>query len=116
MENYHAELDTTFRALADPTRRAVLRRLAAGAAPVKELAAPFPIGLPSFLKHLKILEEDGLIISEKVGRVRTCRIDIEKFTAAEQWFSEQRTLWQSRADRLADFVEQQGSRSSQDDD
>ncbi|MCC7265823.1 MAG: helix-turn-helix transcriptional regulator [Caulobacteraceae bacterium] len=114
MENYQSSLDAAFHALADPTRRAVLSRLSRGPAPVTELAAPFAMGLPSFLKHLRVLESDGLIRSEKVGRVRTCRLNAERLTAAESWFSEQRALWQARTDRLADYVETQMPRSEDD--
>lgn len=105
MENYESSLDAAFHALADPTRRAVLARLTRGPAPVKELAAPFAMGLPSFLKHLRVLEEDGLILSEKVGRVRTCRVRAERLAAAESWLAEQRAVWEGRADRLAAYVE-----------
>jgi DNA-binding transcriptional ArsR family regulator len=114
MENYQPSLDAAFHALADPTRRAVVSRLTKGPAPVKELAEPFNMGLPSFMKHLRILERDGLISSEKVGRVRTCRINTERLRAAEAWLSEQRTLWQARTDRLADYVETQMSRNIED--
>ncbi|HTM81067.1 metalloregulator ArsR/SmtB family transcription factor [Asticcacaulis sp.] len=114
MENYQTSLDAAFHALADPTRRAVLSRLAQGPAPVTELAAPFDMGLPSFMKHLNILQTDGLISSEKVGRVRTCRVNAEKLAAAETWLSEQRALWQARTDRLADYVETQMPRSIED--
>jgi len=105
MENYQPLLDAVFRALADPTRRAVISRLTKGPAPVTELAEPFDMGLPSFMKHLRILEEDGLIATEKTGRVRTCRVQTEKLAAAESWLSEQRAIWQARTDRLADYVE-----------
>lgn len=115
MENYSSDLDAAFRALADPTRRAVLKRLAMGAAPVKELAAPFSMGLPSFLKHINILEQDGLIVSEKVGRVRTCRVNTAKLAMAEAWLSRQRELWEGRADRLAEYVETQMLGSDSDD-
>lgn len=114
MENYHSSLDAAFHALADPTRRAVVNRLTRGPAPVKELAEPFDMGLPSFMKHLQVLEKDGLIRSEKVGRVRTCRINTERLAVAEAWLSEQRELWQARTDRLADYVETQMSRSTKD--
>tara|TARA_R110000782_G_scaffold250392_1_gene337644 strand:- start:152 stop:514 length:363 start_codon:yes stop_codon:yes gene_type:complete len=107
MENYQSSLDAAFHALADPTRRAVLSRLTKGPASVKELAEPFDMGLPSFMKHLRVLESDGLIRSEKVGRVRTCLINAEKLAAAEAWLSEQRKLWQAQTDRLADYVETQ---------
>jgi DNA-binding transcriptional ArsR family regulator len=105
MANYDVDIDSVFHALADPTRRAVIGRLALGSAPVKELAAPFAMGLPSFLKHLRVLEDDGLIITEKVGRVRICRVDTAKLAVAETWLSEQLAIWQARADRLAEYVE-----------
>ncbi|CAN5519617.1 metalloregulator ArsR/SmtB family transcription factor [soil metagenome] len=105
MANHQTALDSAFHALADPTRRAVISRLARGPAPVSELARPFAMGLPSFMKHLRVLEKDGLIRSEKIGRVRTCRVDDERLAAAETWLGEQRALWQGRGDRLADYVE-----------
>jgi len=71
---------------------------------VTELAKPFGMGLPSFMKHLRVLEQDGLISSAKVGRVRTCRVNSERLAAAESWLSEQRKLWEASADRLADYV------------
>jgi len=114
MENYLSPLDAVFHALADPTRRAVVSRLTKGPAQVKELAKPFDMGLPSFMKHLRVLEKNGLIRTRKVGRIRTCWIDTERLSAAESWLSEQREIWQARTDRLADYVETQMSRSNED--
>jgi DNA-binding transcriptional ArsR family regulator len=105
MENYQPSLDAAFHSLADPTRRAVISRLTKGPAPVKELAEPFAMGLPAFMKHLRVLEKDGLISSEKTGRVRICRVNTERLAVVESWFSEQRALWQAQTDRLADYVE-----------
>lgn len=107
MENHQTALDAAFHALADPTRRAVVSRLAKGPAPVTELAKPFGMGLPSFMKHLRVLEKDGLISTEKVGRVRTCRVNSERLAEAETWLGEQRALWHARTDRLASYVENQ---------
>jgi DNA-binding transcriptional ArsR family regulator len=107
MANQQPALDTLFHALADPTRRAVVGRLMRGPAPVKQLAEPFAIGLPAFLKHLAVLEASGLVRSEKRGRVRTCHVEAARLAAAEDWFAEQRSVWQGRADRLAAFVESQ---------
>jgi DNA-binding transcriptional ArsR family regulator len=115
MANYQTSLDSAFHCLADPTRRSVVSRLTKGPAPVKELAEPFDMGLPSFLKHLRVLEKGGLISSTKVGRVRTCQVNTEKLAAAESWLSKQRELWQARTDRLASYVETQMSRSTEDD-
>lgn len=105
METYRLSLDTAFHALADPTRRAVISLLMQNPAPVKKLAEPFSMGLPAFLKHLRVLEESGLIVTKKVGRIRTCRVNIGRLAEAESWLSEQRELWTARTDRLADYVE-----------
>lgn len=96
MENYSAPLNDVFHALADPTRRSVIARLGIGSASIKELAEPFDLGLPSFLKHIKVLESSGLIASEKVGRVRTCKLRRANLAAAEKWFDKQRAAWESR--------------------
>ncbi len=98
-------LDSAFHALADPTRRAVVARLMRSPAPVKELAQPFDMGLPAFLKHLRVLEDSGLIATEKTGRVRTCRARVARLQQVETWLAEQRVVWQGRADRLASYVE-----------
>jgi len=98
-------LDRTFQALADPTRRAVVTRLAAGPASVGDLAAPHAMALPSFLKHIGILEEAGLIHTEKVGRVRTCRLDTQRFGEVRGWLDAQRALWEARTDQLQALVE-----------
>lgn len=107
MGNYSSSLDGAFQALSDPTRRAVIHRLVHGPAAVKELAEPFDMGLPSFMKHLKVLEGSGLIQSKKVGRVRTCQIDAENLAKVESWLAAQRELWEGRADRLAKYVERE---------
>ncbi len=106
MTNYHDELTTVFHALSDPTRRAVIQRLGRGPASVKELAEPFQMALPSFMQHLKILEEGGLIASKKAGRVRTCIIKPGKIKRAEDWFAQQRALWEKRLDRLDVYLMQ----------
>ncbi len=90
------ELDSVFHALADPTRRAVVSRLGAGPATVSELAAPFEMALPSFMKHIGVLERSRLVTTTKTGRVRTCALDRESLIAAEIWFGEQHLLWQNR--------------------
>jgi DNA-binding transcriptional ArsR family regulator len=98
------QLDVVFQALADPTRRAVLGRLGEGPASVSELARPFRMAMPSFMKHIRMLEGGGLIRTHKVGRVRTCAIEQGSFALAESWLSEQRALWEARTDRLERFV------------
>lgn len=115
MENVSASLDSAFRALADPTRRAVVSRLLDGPAPVKDLARPFEMGLPSFMKHLQVLEDSGLIRSEKIGRVRTCHACPESLAAAENWLAEQRLLWEARTDRMVEFIETELARSPDND-
>ena len=106
MDNNQTALDTVFHALADPTRRAVIQKLGRGSATVSELAKPFDMALPSFMKHIGVLEASGLIGSNKVGRVRTCKIKSKKLAAAETWMSEQRALWEGRMDRLAEYAVQ----------
>lgn len=93
-------LDSIFYALADPTRRAVIQRLGRGPATVGELAEPFEMALPSFMKHVGILEKTGLIRSKKCGRIRTCTLEHKKLAAAERWFASQRAIWASRYQNL----------------
>jgi len=105
MANHNESLGTLFQALADPTRRAVIHRLGTGSASTKELAQPFDMALPSFMQHLTLLEDSGLITSKKIGRVRTWTIEPEKLDDIESWVTEQKALWEDRADRLTDYVE-----------
>lgn len=105
MENHQRNLDLAFAALSDPTRRAVMRRLVRGPASVTELAAPFAMGLPAFLKHLRVLEDSGLIATDKRGRVRTCQIIPGRLAPLEAWLADQHDLWAAAADRLAAHVE-----------
>lgn len=100
MPNQQVRLDSVFRALADPTRRAVVERLMAGPASVTSLAGPFPMALPSFVQHLQVLEGSGLVQSRKVGRVRTYEIAPHGLELAEAWLDRQRALWERRLDRL----------------
>lgn len=104
MEQYQEQLSGLFQALADPTRRAVLRRLGKGPASISELARPFDMALPSFMKHIHSLEESGWIRTRKRGRVRTCAIERKPFAAVEGWLSAQRAIWEGRTDRLEQFV------------
>jgi DNA-binding transcriptional ArsR family regulator len=100
----HSTLDGVFQAVSDPTRRAVLGRLGSGPASIGELAAPFDMALPSFMKHIGSLEKAGLIRTRKTGRVRVCTIERDTFTLIESWLSEQRSIWEGRTDRLERFV------------
>jgi DNA-binding transcriptional ArsR family regulator len=97
-------LDPTFRALADPTRLAVIERLCHGTASMSELAQPLPMKLPSVMKHLDILENAGLVKSEKRGRVRTYSVVPEKLRVAEHWLEKQRRIWEQRLDRLDAYL------------
>ena len=105
MPNQEIQLNTVFHALADPTRRAVIQRLGQGPASVTELAQPFDMALPSFMQHLQVLEEGGLIKSKKKGRIRTCEIRPKQLSKAERWFADQRDLWEGRLDRLDAYLE-----------
>jgi DNA-binding transcriptional ArsR family regulator len=104
MAEYSAQLDGMFQAIADPTRRAVLSRLGTGPASIGELAAPFDMALPSFMKHIGYLERTGWIRSRKTGRVRTCTLERKSFDVIETWLGEQRGIWEGRTDRLERFV------------
>lgn len=104
MAKYSAQLDGVFAALADPSRRAVIHRLGSGPASVGELAESAPITLPSFMKHIRVLETSGLIRTVKIGRVRRCELDRERFGLVEDWLAEQRRLWEARTDRLEHFL------------
>jgi DNA-binding transcriptional ArsR family regulator len=99
MLDQHA-VDRTFQALAEPARRAIVERLSYGPASVADLAEPLDITLAAVLQHVQALERSGLIRTEKVGRVRTCRIDPEGLRVAQAWIDQCRTLWERRFDRL----------------
>jgi DNA-binding transcriptional ArsR family regulator len=110
MPNRSAVLDPVpgfervFRALADPTRLAVVERLGRGPAATSELADGFDMALPSFLQHLRVLEDSGLVASHKQGRVRTYRLTPGPLREAEHWLSEQRDVWERRLDRLDEHL------------
>ena len=104
MTNQQNRLNDTFHALADPTRRAVLAKLTSGPATVSDLAQPFSMALPTFLQHLKVLEECGLVRSKKVGRVRTCQLKPRPLEEAQDWLGAQRTLWTRRLDQLDAYL------------
>jgi DNA-binding transcriptional ArsR family regulator len=104
MSGQKLNIDRVFHALGDPTRRALVEKLSEGPISVSRLAAPLAITLAAVVQHLQILEQSGLIHTEKVGRVRTCRMEPAAFRTAEQWFAERRVFWEKRLDRLADFL------------
>jgi DNA-binding transcriptional ArsR family regulator len=105
MANQSTQLSDVFYALADPTRRAIVGALGRGPESVSTLAAPFAMALPSFMKHLGVLERSGVIRSNKVGRVRTCELVPKALTTAERWMAGQRAAWEARSDRMAAFAE-----------
>lgn len=101
------QLDRLFHALADTTRRAMVERLCRGPATVSELKEPFAMSLPAVVQHLKVLEEAGLVTTNKVGRTRTCQIAPQALRTAEQWITDQRTGWERKLDRLGTFLEEE---------
>jgi DNA-binding transcriptional ArsR family regulator len=109
-------LSSTFAALADPTRRAILARLALGEASVLKLAEPFDMSLPAISKHLKVLERAGLITRTRDAQMRPCRIDVQALREADDWLEEYRRLWEERLDRLDDYlrtIQAQGKQDKQ---
>lgn len=104
MTKHDPGLSLLFHALADPTRRSILTRLAEGPAPITELAKPTGLRLPTVMRHLSVLEEAGLIATSKDGRVRTCAIVPEALAPARTWLDEQRDIWEARLDRLDNYV------------
>lgn len=105
MLNQQTALDLAFQALADPARRAMVERLSQGPASVSELARPLTMSLPAVMQHLAVLESSGLVRSQKIGRVRTCQIDPQTLSMAEQWINQRRIEWQHRLDRLGQYLE-----------
>jgi DNA-binding transcriptional ArsR family regulator len=97
-------VDQVFHALADPTRRALLERLSRSPASATHLAKPLDITLAAVVQHLQVLERSGIVRTEKVGRIRTCRIEPGGLKLAEQWIAERRMLWERRLDRLGDIL------------
>jgi len=102
----HSPLDNTFAALADPTRRAILSRLALGEANVTELAEPFAISLPAISKHLRVLEQAGLLERRKEGRTHQCSLRTEPLGEAAEWIAQARRFWGEQLDALTQFLEQ----------
>jgi DNA-binding transcriptional ArsR family regulator len=100
-------VDRVFNALGEPTRRAIVERLSAGPMSVSDLAQPFDLTLAAIVQHLQVLEESGVVRTEKVGRVRTCRIEAGGLRVAERWLSERRALWERRLDRLGELLDQE---------
>lgn len=104
MAKHDPHLDLLFHALSDPTRRMMLSRLAQGSAPVSELAGPTGLKLPTILRHLSVLEEAGLVATQKDGRVRSCAFQPKALQPMTAWLDDQRKVWEARLDRLDDYV------------
>src|SRR5215469_13299738 len=99
-----AALDATFAALADAGRRSMLSQLTRGPASVSKLARPLSMSLPAVMQHLAVLEQAGLVRSQKLGRVRLCRLEPQALSQAEQWISQRRGEWELRLDRLGEYI------------
>ena len=112
MTNHSRALDGAFHALSDPTRRAIVARLAQGPASVSELSEPFPMAMPTLLAHIHVLEDGGLISTAKVGRVRTCAIRPATLSATVAWLERQRSVWESRLDRMEAYVAELNAREN----
>jgi len=105
MLNNSAALDRAFQALADPTRRSMLAQLSRRPISVSELARPLAMSLPAVMQHLTVLETSGLVRTEKLGRIRTCRIEPQGLSLAEQWINERRAEWERHFDRLGEYLQ-----------
>jgi len=106
MVQYQLELDRTFSALSDPTRRAILERLGRGPATIGELAEPFGMSLTGLKKHVRVLEEADLVVTQKIGRARRCRLGPGRLEDATRWIEEHRSRWERRLDRLEGYIEE----------
>ena len=104
MRRKKPSIDRVFHALGDPSRRAIMERLSEGPMSVSRLAEPLNITLAAVVQHLQVLEESGLVQTEKVGRVRTCRIEPAGLSVVEQWIGDRRSMWERRLDRLGDLL------------
>lgn len=104
MLNQSSDVGSVMAALADPTRRMIIERLGAGPSSVSELAAPLPMSLPAVLQHVQVLERCGLVSTGKVGRVRTCRLEVEPLDSLQDWIAARRRTWERRLDRLGSTV------------
>jgi DNA-binding transcriptional ArsR family regulator len=102
----YSELDATFGALADPTRRAILASLMLGEASITELAKPHRMSLPAVMKHIRVLEQAGLVSQEKVGRTRNCRLEARPLKDAEEWIAQYEQFWEGALDNLERFLSQ----------
>ena len=116
MVKYYERLDSTFRALADPTRRAILATLMLGESSITKLAEPYRMSLPAVMKHIRVLEQAGLVAQKKIGRTRHCRLAAEPLKEAEQWISQYRRFWEGTLDALERFLSQPQTQSESQED
>jgi DNA-binding transcriptional ArsR family regulator len=104
MRGKKADIHRVFHALGDPTRRMILEKLTAGPVSVSQLAVPLKMTLAAVVQHLQVLEGSGLVRTEKLGRVRTCRLDPVGFSVAAKWIADRRSMWETRFDQLGDLL------------
>jgi DNA-binding transcriptional ArsR family regulator len=104
MHRKKPDIDRVFHALGDPSRRAIMEKLSEGPISVSRLAEPLDITLAAVMQHLQVLEESGLVQTEKVGRVRTCQIEPTGLSVAAKWIGDRRSIWERRLDRLGDLL------------
>ena len=116
MVKYYERLDSTFSALADPTRRAILATLMLGESSISKLAEPYRMSLPGVMKHIRVLEQAGLVAQKKIGRTRHCRLAAEPLKEAEQWISQYRRFWEGTLDALERFLSQPQTQSESQED
>ena len=114
MVHYPLSIDTVFHALADPTRRRMVERLGDGPASVTTLAEPLPMTLAAVVQHVQVLERSGLVVTEKHGRVRTCRLEPGRLEALEEWITARRRTWDRRLDRLGESLLAEDAPSTRD--
>ena len=107
MASPKVHIDRVFHALGDPTRRAIVEKLTEGPFSVSRLATPLDITLTAVIQHLQVLEEAGLVRTEKIGRVRTCRLDTAGFSALQEWIRNRRSTWERRLDQMGDLLEEE---------
>jgi DNA-binding transcriptional ArsR family regulator len=112
MVKYERQLNATFRALADPTRRAIVAALSRGQASVTELARPHRMSLPAVMKHLRVLRRAGLVAERKTGRTRQCRLAAQPLQTAEAWILQYRVFWQGQFDALDRYLRQHKTEES----
>jgi DNA-binding transcriptional ArsR family regulator len=110
MLNQVADVDVVLHALADPTRRRMVERLGVGPATVTELATPLPMSLAAVVQHLQILERSGLVATKKIGRVRTCELDVQKLDSVGEWIADRRQSWERSLDRLGKYLDKESKK------